>query len=68
MVELNPVDATRLGLSAGTSVRLSQNEISLELPVHLSPEIVPGTMGLAIGDLETIAFSPFGFIQLHILN
>lgn len=68
MVELNPVDATRLGLSAGSRVRLSQNEISLELPVRLSPEIVPSTMGLAIGDLETIAFSPFGFIQLHTLN
>lgn len=64
VVELNPVDAANLALQAGEHVQISQGELSLQLPVRISNDLAPGTVGLAAGDEATAVFSSVGLVRI----
>ena len=59
-VLVNPATAERLGIAAGTFVRLTHGGQSVEMPVYLLPGQARGTVAVALGYGRTAAGSVGG--------
>ena len=46
-IEINPADAAKLGVTEGQEVRVRSRRGQIEIGVHLTPRVAPGTLFLA---------------------
>ena len=64
-VSLNPADADKLGVTAGDSVKVTQNGVSITLPAQVDAGIPAGCAGLQSGiEVSSVLGAAFGSIQI----
>ncbi len=64
-VSLNPVDADKLGIASGDSVKVTQNGVSITLPAAVDAGIPAGCAGLQSGiEVSSVLGAAFGSIQI----
>ena len=61
-VALHPVDAERLGVTAGTTVRVADGRVEIELPLAVDPSIAVGTAWIPAALDATQSLLPSGHL------